>query len=135
MTTVQPSSLLRRALLADSLASGATGLLLLFAVDWLSPLLALPHDLLLGAGASLLPFALALFWLARSTSLPRLAVWAVIVVNALWVLDSCWLLFAGPLEPSLLGRVFVIGQALAVALFAELQWFGLKRSQMQPLAS
>ncbi|WP_155943588.1 hypothetical protein [Zestomonas thermotolerans] len=33
------------------------------------------------------------------------------------------------------GRVFVIGQALAVALFAELQWFGLKRSQMQPLAS
>jgi len=29
----------------------------------------------------------------------------------------------------------VIGQALAVALFAELQWFGLKRSQMQPLAS
>ncbi|CAD5106646.1 hypothetical protein [Zestomonas carbonaria] len=129
MTTVQPSLLLRRVLLADGLISGATGLLMLFATDWLSAFLELPRGLLLGAGASLLPFALGLFWLARCETLPRLAVWVVIGINALWVIDSIWLLVAGGLAPNLFGYAFVIAQAVAVALFAELQWFGLKRSQ------
>jgi len=35
----------------------------------------------------------------------------------------------GWVEPSLFGYVFVIGQALVVALLAELQWFGLRQSR------
>ena len=39
------------------------------------------------------------------------------------------LLIGGWVAPTVLGYVFVIGQALVVALFAELEFFGLKRSQ------
>ncbi|MCY1343018.1 hypothetical protein D9M68_313770 [compost metagenome] len=129
MTTVQPSLLLRRVLLADGLVSGATGLLMLLAADWLGAFLELPRGLLFGAGLSLLPFAAALFWLARRETLSRPLVWAVIAINAVWVLDSLLLLVSGWVAPNLLGHAFVIAQAVAVLAFAELQWFGLKRSQ------
>ncbi|MBM7062502.1 hypothetical protein JQX08_17450 [Pseudomonas sp. UL073] len=133
MTAVQPSLLLRRALYADGLISGATGLLLMLAADVLSSWLELPRALLFGAGASLLPFALALAWLASRARIQRGAVWAVIAVNALWVLDSLLLLVSGWVAPNLLGYAFVIAQALAVLLFIELELLGLKQSQAQAL--
>ena len=51
----------------------------------------------------------------------------VIVANALWVVASIALLVSGQVTPTLLGYVFVIGQAIAVLGFAELQWMGLRR--------
>lgn len=129
MTHLQPSPLLRRALLLDAAASGATGLLMSLAAGWLTEWLGLPLELLLGAGVSLLPFALVLAWLSNRDTLQRGWIWAVIAVNALWVADSVLLLIGGWVAPTVLGYVFVIGQALVVALFAELEFFGLKRSQ------
>lgn len=128
MNVLQPSPLLRTALLIDGLISGAMGLLVL-AASWLGAFLELPRDFLFGAGASLLPFAVALVWLARRAALNRLAVWAVIAINALWVVESLLLLIGGWLTPNLLGYGFVIAQAVAVLAFSELEWFGLKRSQ------
>ncbi|NQD96775.1 hypothetical protein HP532_29370 [Pseudomonas sp. CrR25] len=121
--------MLRTALLFDGLASGAIGLLLVLAASWLGAFLELPRSLLLGAGFSLLPFAVALVWLANRVELSRLAVWAVIAVNAVWVVDSLLLLIAGWVAPNLFGYAFVIAQALAVLLFIELELMGLKRSQ------
>ncbi len=42
-----------------------------------------------------------------------------------WVLGSAWLCYALPLTA--LGQVFVIGQALAVLLLAELEYTGWRR--------
>lgn len=128
MTTVQPSPLLRRALQLDALVSGGAGLLMTLGAGPLSALLALPATLLTGAGLSMLPWCAVLLWLARRDTLDRRAVWAVIAVNAVWVVDSVLLLASGWVQPTLLGQAFVIAQALAVVLFAELQFFGLKRS-------
>jgi hypothetical protein len=39
------------------------------------------------------------------------------------------LLASGLAAPTLVGQVFVIGQALVVGLFAELQFIGLRRAR------
>ncbi|MCY1339255.1 hypothetical protein D9M69_251330 [compost metagenome] len=131
MTHLTMSPLLRRALQADALASGAMGLLLALAAGPLEDLLGLPRALLMGAGIGLLPFALALGWLANRESVRRGWIWAVLAINTVWVIDSLSLLALGWVEPTLLGKVFVIGQAVAVALLAELEFFGLRRSQAE----
>ena len=121
------SSLVRRLLVADAVISGATGLLMLAGSGILEGLLGVPSSLLRYAGASLLPFAAAVAWLARRDELPAGGVWAVIIANALWAIDSIVLLFTGWIAPTTLGYTFVIFQAVVVAAFAELQYVGLRR--------
>ncbi len=133
MNTLNASPLLRRALLADGLVGLATGSLLVLLADWYANLLALPADLLYAAGLALLPLGLFLAWLGCQERINRLLVWAVIAINALWVIDSLALLFAGWVSPNLLGQVFVIGQAALVLLFLELELIGLKRSEAVPV--
>jgi hypothetical protein len=60
------------------------------------------------------------------------AVWAIIILNTLWALDSIALLFTSWVAPNLFGSGFVIVQTVVVALFAELQFLALRRSP--PLA-
>lgn len=121
------SSFLSRVLLADALSCAAAGLLLLLANGFLSTVFGLPWTLLVIAGAALLLFALPVGWLATRSELKRKAVWAVIGVNAVWAVDSVLLLVSGFVEPTPLGQAFVVAQAVAAAVFAELQFSGLRR--------
>jgi hypothetical protein len=70
----------------------------------------------------------ALFYLSTREHLARGIVWAVIAANAAWVAASVLVLLSGRIEPTILGYVFVLGQAIAVAGFAEAQYVGLRRS-------
>ncbi|KJJ96586.1 membrane protein [Pseudomonas sp. 21] len=133
MTLLQPSPLLRLTLKADALAGGAMGLLMALAAQPLGQLLGLPFVLLLVAGIVLLPLALVLYWMSNQPALSRSGVWAVIALNALWVVESVALLVTGYVQPTALGYAFVIGQALVVLLFAELEFFGLRRSAVLAL--
>jgi hypothetical protein len=133
MYMLNASPLLRRALLADGLVGLLTGALLVLAAGWFAELLALPRELLLASGWALLPLGVFLVWLGSCEQVNRLLVWAVLAVNALWVVDSLVLLVAGWVAPNLLGQFFVIGQALVVLLFIELELMGLKRTE--PLAA
>jgi hypothetical protein len=119
---------LRQALRADALTSGATGLLMAGGAGLLTKLLALPEQLLLGAGLALLPFAALVAYLAGRAPIPRAAVWAVILVNGLWALDSVALLLTGWVAPNLLAVGFVLFQAAVVAGFALLQYQGLRKT-------
>lgn len=130
MSFIQSSSFLRRVLLLDAVSCAAMGILLLAGGGLLTGVLDLPADLLREAGIVLLPFALIVAFLSTRARLPRAAVWAVIVVNAVWVIDSFVLLFSGQVAPNLLGWVFVAGQAAFVAVMAELEFIGLRRSTM-----
>jgi hypothetical protein len=112
---------------ADAAISGATGLLMALGAGVLAGLLGLPAGLLRYAGLSLLPFAALVVLLARRDPPSHPSVWAVIGVNAAWVAGSILLLLSGAVAPNGLGYAFVVGQALAVALFAELQYVGLRR--------
>jgi glucose uptake protein GlcU len=122
------SPFLRRALLADALISAATGLLMLIGANVLASILGLPEALLRYAGLVLLPYAALVAYVATREQLRRWAVWAVIVANAIWAVDSIILLLSGWVTPNALGYAFIIFQALVVAAFAEIQYIGLRRS-------
>jgi hypothetical protein len=126
---IRPSALLRRALQADAVVSGAMALLLTLAAGTLSPLLALPEALLLDTGLFLIGYAALVGWLGTRAVLPRTMVLIVIAGNALWTLGSVALLLSGSVAPNALGIAFVLVQATAVGIFAELQFIGLRRSE------
>jgi hypothetical protein len=121
-----PSTLLRRALLADALASGLSGALLAFDAEPLSAWFGLPQALLQTAGMVSLAYAVLVAWLGTRDALWRPAVVAVIVGNAAWALGSLELLFT--MNTTSLGLAYVIAQGLLVGVFAELQFIGLRRS-------
>jgi hypothetical protein len=129
MRNFVPSPLLRQALLADAVTSGACGLLMLLGAGGLS-FLGMPEALLRAAGAVLLAYAAVVSWLGARDMVPRVAVWAVILGNGVWVADSLLLLVSGWVEPTRAGTAFVILQAAAVAMYAKLQLIGLRRSAM-----
>ena len=128
MSTLKVSPLLRLALTLDAVATGLTGALVLPFTGALAGLLGLPPALLAGASIVMLVYAAVLGWLRSRPALPRWAVWTIIVGNAVWALDCVALALLGMVEPSTLGVVFLIAQAVVVAGFAELQYFGLRRS-------
>jgi hypothetical protein len=122
------SSFLRRVLLADSVISGTTGIALALTAGALEPVLGLPAALLRYAGVSLLPFAAFVLWVAKRDTVSRSMVQVVIGLNAAWVAASAGLLLSGQVAPSGIGYAFVIGQAVAVAVLAETQYVGLRRT-------
>ena len=123
-----PANLLRLALIADAVASGATGLLMFAGAGLLTGLLGLPEELLRYAGLVLLPFAAFVAFIGTRGDIPRSAAGAIVVVNFAWVAASVALLVSGTVAPTMLGYAFVLAQALAVGVLAELQWIGLRRA-------
>lgn len=119
------SIFLRRVLFIDGVVSGAAGLAMIAGAGLLAPLLSLPQELMTIAGIALIPWVIPLVALSRMLLIPRAAVRAVIAINVAWVAGSIVVLFIA--TPSLFGYAFVIAQALAVGLFAELQIVALKR--------
>lgn len=128
MSSIETSTFLRRVLLLDAVSCAGMGLSLVTFNGVLSGWLNLPVGLLREAGVVLLPFALLLAFMSMRARLPRAAVWTVIVVNAIWAIDSVVLLFSGWVQPNLLGYLFVGGQAAFVAAMAELEYIGLRKS-------
>ncbi|CAM5221744.1 hypothetical protein ARD30_08080 [Bosea thiooxidans] len=128
MSFIQSSPLLRNALALDAAACAGMGLLLATAAGPLAAPLGLPEALLRGAGLLLLPCAALLGFLASRKALPRLAVYAVIGINLVWIVDSLAILLLGWFAPTGLGIAFVLAQAAAVAIVTELEVLGLRRS-------
>ena len=123
------SSSLRRALLLDAAASGATGALMLLAAGPLAGLTELPPGLLRAAGAALVPYAAFVLWLARRPFPARPLVVAVIALNVLWAAESAAILALGWVAPNALGQAFVLAQALVVAGFAGWQATALRSTR------
>jgi hypothetical protein len=151
MTTHQPrarldrptsgsrNGLLRMALKLDAASSGAMGVLLLLAAGLVIGderpfvlLLGTPLALLVPVGPFLVAFAAFVWIVGTRPRINRTAAWAVVAVNALWVLASIVLLLAGWFPLTMLGVAFVLVQAAAVALFADLSFLGLRR--IRPVA-
>lgn len=130
MHNPQPLSFLRRVLSIDAIASAAMGIGLLVFASLLAPLFDLPEALLRETGIVLLPFAAFVGYLATREQPNRIAVWAVVVVNAIWTIDSIALLFTDWVAPNALGYALVIGQAFVVGTFAELEYVGLRKGAL-----
>jgi hypothetical protein len=118
------STALRRVLLLDAGTSGTMGLLLLLGAGLLAQPLGLPRDLLRWTGLILIPFAAALVRIATRPNASAEGVRAIIVLNVLWALGTPLLLVTNWASPTLLGELFVLVQAAAVAGFAYLEHRG-----------
>jgi len=118
--------LLRRALLSEAVLTGATGSLMFLGAGPLADILALPAGMLRNAGLVLLPFVACIAYLATRERMPRAGIWAVILINELWVAASIVLLLRGWVAPNGLGVTFVLFQALVVAVFATAQYIGVR---------
>ena len=110
----------------DAASCAATGLLQLAAASTLAGLFGLPEPLLVASGWFLLAVcAFALF--ASRKPVRRPLVVLMVLGNALWVLGCVALLAAG-VPGTGLGQAWLVVQAVAVGLLAELEWMGLKRA-------
>jgi hypothetical protein len=128
MSITQSPNFLRTVLLIDAATCIATGLLMTLGAETIAGLTAIPAPLLLYAGLSLFPVAAFIALVGTRDSLAPPAVWVVIVGNALWVAGSALLLFDGTIAPNALGYAFIAAQAAAVAVLAELEYFGLRQT-------
>lgn len=126
-----PATFLRRVLAVDAISCVAMGAVMIAGASFAAPLLGVPATLLEGAGVALLPFAALVGWLASRETPPAAGVWAVIVINLLWVVDSLLLAAGAWASPTTLGIVLIVGQALVVATLAELEFVGLKRLRLR----
>ncbi|WP_374469275.1 hypothetical protein [Phenylobacterium sp.] len=127
MTHVR-SPLLRGLIAIDAVACAASGALLAFAAEPLATITGLAPDLTRPAGVFLLAWTLVLATAASRPTLSRAAVWTLIAVNVIWVVESALVLLLGWAQPTAAGYGFVIAQAVAVAAIAELQFVALRRA-------
>lgn len=126
--TIHNTPFLRNVLLADAAVGAAAAVLTIAGANLLSPLLGLPRPLIFWAGVALLPVVLFLVVMARRPTLPRSWLQEIVLINTAWVIASLGILAFGIVAPNLFGVAFVVAQAMAVALFAALQFTALRQT-------
>ncbi|GEL16405.1 hypothetical protein [Pseudonocardia asaccharolytica] len=119
--------LLRAALRLDAAASGALGASAAVTAPLLTDFLGIPAGVLVGVGIFLVLFAAGLLMVARPTVSPA-AVRTVLIVNVSWAAAGVLAVVIGWSALTAPGVAVVLVQAAAVAIFAELQWAGLRRA-------
>lgn len=119
---------LRNVLWADAAAGAGSSLLHLLGAGLLAELLGLPHGVLVMSGMALLVYVAAATYLAVCDPIPRAGVGMLIAANWAWV-GACAVVFIMNASAlTALGQAYVVVHALAVAVLAELEWFGLRRA-------
>jgi len=118
---------LRLALRFDAAVTVAFGALLVVASPLLDGWLGIATPLLLVLGVLLVGYAAVLELVVARRPSPALA-WEVILLNVLWAAASVVAVLTDALTLTTLGTVFVLGQAAAVALIADLQYLALRRA-------
>ncbi|PZQ58571.1 MAG: hypothetical protein DI570_17570 [Phenylobacterium zucineum] len=133
MTAVR-STFLRTVIALDAAACGLMGGAFAIAAPVLEAPLGLSPALMQPVGLFLVVYAGFLAWLASRPALPRLGVWGLVAFNLLWAVESLGLLALGWAQPTPLGLGFVIAQALAAVVVADLQYLSLRRSRATAIA-
>jgi hypothetical protein len=128
MTTLCPSTFLRRVLLANAGGNGTLGAAAILFTDQLEELLGLSPTVLGLAGVYLVLHATLVGWLASRETLPSAVIWALMGFNAMWAFESIVLLAFGFVSPTSLGTLVVCAEAWIALLFVELQHAGMHRS-------
>jgi hypothetical protein len=128
MSTIQPSSLLKKALIADAVVTGGVALLQVADSTFLSGLLSLPEPLVFESGLFLVAYTILLVVLARSTRVLSAIVTLIVIGNVSWALGCVALVAGNIVAPNALGLAFLTVQVVSVLAFAALEWAGLRAS-------
>jgi hypothetical protein len=121
------SLLLKRALIADALITGATGALMLAGAGTLHDWLDLPTALLRWAGLFLVGYAGLVGWTGTRPVISRGVVTGFIIANLAWGAGCLALLLTDAIDPNGWGIAFILVQVVAVVFFAVVQMAGLRR--------
>ena len=118
---------MRLVLKLDAVATGVVGLLSVAAGPMLDDLLGIPLALLVPVGLFLVAYA-AIWIVATRRRVSRLAVWAAVAINLIYVVDCLVVVAASWVPLTALGTAFVLFQAAAVTLFAAAQFYALRKA-------
>jgi hypothetical protein len=125
----QGSKLLKNALRGNALFSGTSGLIALAAAQSLTAFTGInPPIIFVVLGIALILYAVDLWWVASRETINRRFAWAAIILDVLWVIGSIAVLLSGWLPLTVAGSWTIALLAEAVAIFAVLQFVGLRRS-------
>ncbi|TDC48261.1 hypothetical protein E1212_21850 [Jiangella ureilytica] len=126
---IRETPLLRWTLELDGIASVVTGLVYVLAAGWLGDRLGLSTALLSSAGAVMLVGGAVVFAVSTRREAPVLWVGAIIVLNTVWAVDSVVVAATGWFHPTTAGTTWILLQAAVVAVFAALEWAGLRQAR------
>lgn len=129
MSSLVVSTFLRRVFAFDAVATLATGGLLAAGAPALEGLMGLSPEVSIPAGLFLIAYAAVPGIMAARKTLRTAAVWTVIAINGVWVVESLMSLALGWVSVNPLGTAFVVAQAAAVGVIALLQVAGLRGSE------
>lgn len=125
----QPSDLLRRALRGNSIFSIVSGLLITFGAAPIASLMGIADASLILTimGVGILGFAAFLWTMTAKPALNRKLAIAVFIMDAAWVIASLMILVMNAFSLSTEGRWTILIVADIVAVFAVLEFVGLRR--------
>jgi hypothetical protein len=126
MLSIPSNHFLRIVLWADAASCLICGLLQVSFVRPLSQYLGLAPALLAGTGDFLLLYGAAVAFLATRARAPAGIIWLLVVGNVAWGLAAVGILLAGDVQPTLLGKGYILAQALTVLLLARLQYICMR---------
>ncbi|NUP42424.1 MAG: hypothetical protein HOY76_36675 [Streptomyces sp.] len=127
MTRSTTPDLLRATLRVDSWFTGAFSVVMLAGAKWFDGLLGLPVSWSVAFGIAMLGGAAVLALIAGYERIPARLAAAVLVVNTLSCVGLVVLACTDVVELTGLGRVFMVVGAVAVAVFGEFEFVGLRR--------
>ncbi|WP_405751857.1 hypothetical protein OHA19_26170 [Streptomyces sp. NBC_00012] len=125
--TARSDRLLRFALLADVVLTGANGLGYLALATVLDPFLGVDRSVLYPVGVFLTGYALWLLTVSRRETIGRGAVTVVIALNTAWAVAGVVAVAVDAPTATAAGNVWIVFQALVVGAMAVLQYAGLRR--------
>ncbi|MCT2546457.1 hypothetical protein [Streptomyces atratus] len=123
----RPDGLLRFALLADVVLTGANGVGYLLLATVLDSVLGVDRSVLYPVGVFLTGYALWLLTVARREDIGRGAVAAVIALNTAWAVAGVLAVAVDALTATGVGNGWIVFQGLVVAAMGALQYAGLRR--------
>jgi hypothetical protein len=119
--------LLKRALLANAAFSGLSGLLIVVLDARIAALLTEIDYKLWPIGVMLIGFSASLLWYSTRPTINSAWVMSVIVADVAWVVGTVVLLLAWHDVLTASGAWILAIAGILVLVFADLQWFGLRR--------
>ncbi|MEV6141497.1 hypothetical protein [Streptomyces sp. NPDC051992] len=125
--TARPDRLLRTALVADVVLTGANGIGYLVLATVLDSFLGVPRSVQYPVGVFLTVYALWVLTVARQENIGRGAVAVIIALNTAWAVASVVAVVVDALTATGVGNGWIVFQGLVVAAMGALQYAGLRR--------
>jgi hypothetical protein len=132
MSISRSPSTMYRLLLVDAATCATMGTVLTLGARVIGQFTQIPPALLFYAGLILFPIAAFMAIVASRRAIFPPAVWLIVLGNAVWVAASLVLLVSGWIAPNAFGSIFIIAQALVVAVLTELEHGALRATVLRP---